>query len=165
MGQNELQAGLSPWGKVTIDLGSLWWEIQRYRRWKVAILMIHRTEAVQEALRKSDPGYVLIGVTPAISAQARIDAEKWHKDDPHKAQLNSRMEKCGYDVTAINAEAFRWGLSSLVVIERFLASARNQVNALLREIGIRREFARRAREALKKRLAESGGQKKQIAAE
>jgi len=148
-----------------IDLGSLWWEIQRYRRWKITIIMTNRAEALEEALCKSDPHYLLMGRKPGIEAQARLDAEKWRKDDNQRIQLNIRMKSHGYDANGINAEAFGRGLSSLIVIERFLASARSQVNALLREIGIRREFARRAREAFDKRLAESVPEKKQIAAE
>jgi hypothetical protein len=32
-----------------IDLGSLLWEVQRYLRWKIAIVMINRAEALKEA--------------------------------------------------------------------------------------------------------------------
>jgi hypothetical protein len=106
----------------------------------------------------------LFGPEPAVYAGARVDAEKWHNDGNQKVQLNMRLKAHGYDAHGINAEAFGRGLSSLSAIERFLASARNQVNVLLREIGFRREFARRARKALEERLAEPS-EVKQVAAE
>src|SRR5947199_7354537 len=60
----------------TIDLGTLFWEIQRYRRWKIAIIATNRTDAVEEALRRSDPNYLLVGPNPAIRVPARLDTDK-----------------------------------------------------------------------------------------
>ena len=40
----------------------------------------------------------------------------------------------------------------LAVIDRFLSSARAQLNTTLKEIGVRREFADRARKAFNERL-------------
>jgi hypothetical protein len=148
-----------------IDLASLWWEIQRYRGWKVAILKANRADAVADALYKSDPNYLLMGPQPAIQAQAKVDAEKWHKDDKHRGYLNVRLKEHGYNAQGINAHAFVLGLMPLAQVERFLSSARNQVNVILRELNFRREFSRRAGEAIRKRLAEMDNEVKQIAAE
>lgn len=155
-----------------IDLASLWWEIQRYRSWKVAIIKANRVAALQQALYKSDPNYLLLGPQPAIQVQAKVDAEKWLNDPKHRGDLNVRLKAHGYNAQGINAQAFIGGLMPLATIERFLASARNQINVLLREINIRREFARRAREAFEKRIAaesmeqvEPTNKVKQIAAE
>jgi hypothetical protein len=41
----------------------------------------------------------------------------------------------------------------LATIDRFLCSARGQLNAMLKEIGARREFAERARKAFNERVA------------
>jgi hypothetical protein len=155
-----------------IELASLWWEIQRYRSWKIAIIKANRAAAVADALYKTDSNYRLLGPQPAIEAQAKVDAEKWHNDSSHRHALNARLKQHGYNDQGINAHAFIGGLASLANIERFLASARSQVNALLREIDVRREFARRAREALERRLAaisteeaERTSEVKQIAAD
>lgn len=151
-----------------IDLSSLWWEIQRYRNWKKAIIRINRAEAVENALYRSDPNYRLLGPQPTIHAQARIDSAKWHNNPDHRHQLNARLRQHGYDDQGISAQAFVAQMIPLATIERFLSSARSQVNAILREIAVRREFARRAREALERRLAaepvEQGGVK-ELAAE
>ena len=155
-----------------IDLASLWWEIQRYRDWKIAIIYANRAAALADALYKSDSNYLLLGPQPAIQAQAKADAEKWHSDPGRRYELNVRLKEHGYNAQGINAHAFIEGLLPLATIERFLASARSQVNVLLREINVRREFARRAREAFEKRLAaetteqaETTDEVKQIAAE
>jgi hypothetical protein len=136
-----------------IDLASLWWEIQRYRSWKVAIINANRATALQHALYKSDPNYLLLGPQPAIQTQTRVDAEKWHNDPKLRGDLNVRLKAHGYNAQGINAQAFIGGLMPLATIERFLPSARNQVNVILREINVRREFSRRAREAFEQRLA------------
>ncbi len=148
-----------------IDLASLWWEIQRYRNWKTAIIKTNRASALEDALYKSDPNYRLLGPQPAIHAQARSDAERWHNDPSHRHELNVRLREHGYDAQGISAHAFVAQMMPLATIERFLASARAQVNAILREVLVRREFGRRAREALKKRLAAERDEVKQLAPE
>jgi hypothetical protein len=136
-----------------IDLASLWWEIRRYRIWMTAIIKTNRAEAVEKALYWSDPNYRLVGPQPTICAQARADAAKWHSNSDHRNQLNVRLRQHGYDDQGISAQAFVSQTIPLATIQRFLASARSQVNAILREMAVRREFARRAREAIEKRLA------------
>jgi len=151
-----------------IDLASLWWEIQRYRNWKTAIIKTNRAAALEDGLYKSDPNYRLVGPQPMIQAQARADAAKWHSDPNHRHELNVRLREHGYDAQGISAQAFVAQMVPLATIERFLASARAQVNAILREIVLRREFARRAREALEKRFAAEPierGEVKQLAAQ
>ena len=44
-----------------IDLASLWWEIQRYRNWKIAIIKANRAAAVVDALYKSELELPLVG--------------------------------------------------------------------------------------------------------
>jgi len=44
-------------------------------------------------------------------------------------------------------------MGPLEAIDRFLCSARRQLNVTLREIGVRREFAERARKAFDGRIA------------
>lgn len=155
-----------------IDLASLWWEIQRYRSWRVAIIKANRAAALTDALYRSDPNYRLLGPQSAIQAQAKADAEKWHNDPGQRDKLNVQLKEHGFNAQGINAHAFVAGQMPLASIDRFLASARVQVNVLLREINVRREFARRAREAFAKRLAaepmeqeETTSEVKQIAAE
>jgi hypothetical protein len=68
-----------------------------------------------------------------IRAQARVDAEVLRVDKNSRNSLAVRLEAHGYDADAVNANAFFQGLESLTVIEKFLASARQQVAAMVRE--------------------------------
>jgi hypothetical protein len=54
-------------------------------------------------------------------------------------------------------------LVPIAAIERFQASARSQLNAMLREVHVRREFANRARQALNEQLQPVSAKPRQIA--
>src|SRR5258708_35615866 len=69
-----------------------------------------------------------------------------------RAVLEARLAEAGYDADALNAGAFMEAQVPLATIDRFLCSARGQLNATLKEIGVRREFAERARKAFDERL-------------
>jgi len=138
---------------VTIDLAWLWMDIQRYRSWKNAIILINRKAALEFALAKTDPAAVA-GMNPMLRGKARIDAETLRTEGNKPNELSTRLQAHGYDEDALNAAAFVQGLEPLVAIEKFLASARHQVAVMLRELGVRREFARRAKETLDRFLAE-----------
>jgi hypothetical protein len=138
-----------------IDLTWLWFDIMRYRRWKSAIILTSRKAALEFALAKTDPELLQIsGMNPMIRAQARVDAEVLRVDKNSRNPLNVRLEAHGYDAGAVNANAFVQGLESLTVIEKFLASARQQVAAMVREIRLDCEYVRRANEAIDRNLAQ-----------
>jgi hypothetical protein len=139
----------------TIDLAWLWFDILRYRRWKNAIILTGRRGALEFALAKTNPEALQVGgMNPLIRGQARMDAEALRVDTNKRNPLNARLEAHGYDEDAINATAFVQGLESLTTIEKFLTSARRQVAMMLREVGLHREFARRAKEINDRYLAQ-----------
>jgi len=147
---------------VTIDLAWLWIDIQRYRSFKNAIILQNRKSAIEFALAATDPAAV-VGMNPLLRGKARIDAETLRTDANKRNELTTRLQAHGYDDDALNAAAFVQGIEPLVAIEKFLASARHQVAVLLRELGIRREFARRAKEALDRFLADLKSKEQAIA--
>lgn len=136
---------------VTIDLAWLFFDIERYRRWKNALIAIHQRAALTDALVKTDPAYVL--TPPSILARVEIATKvnaiqgDHAKDDDVSAQLASH----GYDDDAVNAFAFLRGIESLATIDRFLSSARHQLTTILKEAIARREFKVRA-ELMRKRF-------------
>jgi hypothetical protein len=144
----------------TIDLTWLWFDITRYRRWKNAIIITGRRAALEFALAKTSPGAQLVGgMNPMIRAQARMDAEALQLEPNKHNSLSARLEAHGYDADAVNASAFVQGLEALATIEKFLASARHQVAVIVRDVGLRHEFTRRAwalarREAAEMKLLE-----------
>jgi hypothetical protein len=139
----------------TIDLAWLWFDILRYRRWKNAIILTGRRAALEFALAKTNPEALQIGgMNPLIRGQARMDAEALRVETNKRNPLNARLEAHGYDADAINATAFVQELDSLATIEKFLTSARRQVAVMLRDVGLHREFARRAEEVNDRYLAQ-----------
>jgi hypothetical protein len=134
---------------MTIDLTWLQWEIQRYRRWKNAIIMSNRSGAVEDALCKTHPGCVILDATTTIRAESRMQMQEMRSNPRAHSEVQARLVAHGYDEEALNAAAFVQSMHPLATIEKLLSSARHQVMVTLREMQSRREFERRASETMK----------------
>lgn len=130
----------------TLDLSWSLYEMQRYRRWKDAIILTGRSEALEAALAKTNSAAAELGVTPSIRAMARLES-KTLRSNPNDPTLTNRLEGHGYDQETINATAFLDGVTAIAAVEKFLTSARHHVVATLREVKLHREFAKRAEQA------------------
>jgi hypothetical protein len=128
----------------------LLWDISRLRLWKNAILFVSRHAALETALLRTHPSTLPIG--PYRIKISREEAQEWRTKPEKRAALEARLAEAGYDADALNAGAFIEAQVPLATIDRFLCSARGQLNATLKEIGVRREFAERARKAFDERL-------------
>lgn len=151
---------------VLADVVGLVWEIQRYSPWKGAILNIYRRSALETALRDTHRSHAIVGDAPMLISIARKEAEEWRTDPEKREVLNARLAEHGYNEMALNAGALLEALVPLATIDRFLSSARGQLNAMLKGVYVRREFAERARKAFDERLKamESAPKPKQIEA-
>ena len=136
---------------ATGDITDLVWEMQRYRKWKAAILNLSRRTAFVTALTRTHPYYVPNGPAPKVSMAAH-EAQQWRSDPAKRAVLEERIVSAGYHDDALNAVAFLEAQVPLAAIDRFLGSARTQMNSTLKEIGVRREFADRVRKAFDEQL-------------
>lgn len=134
------------------DIASLCWDIGRYRVWKGAILNIYRGSALETALRETHHSRGQGFDVPLVFNIAMKEAEEWRTDPAKRQVLDVRLVKHGYDEVGLNAGAMLEAMEPLAKIERFLSSARGQLNATLKEMLVRREFAERARKALDERL-------------
>lgn len=130
------------------DVVDLLWDIGRYRLWKNAILMVSRRDALVTALTRTHPYY---NPNAKISL-ADEEAVLWRTDPKKQVVLQARLDEAGYCTDALNAGALMEAQMPLATIDRFLSSARGQLNTTLKEIGVRREFADRARKAFDERL-------------
>jgi hypothetical protein len=133
------------------DVVDLLWDITRFRVWKHAILAVSRRDAVVMALTRTHPYYVPNARPPKISLAGQ-EAQQWRTDPAKRAVLEARIAEAGYDDDALNAGAMIEAQVPLATIDRLLCSARGQLNTTLKEIGVRREFADRARKAFNERL-------------
>jgi hypothetical protein len=149
---------------TSAELASLWWDIRRYGRWKNAALVIHRRNAVETAFLRTDPARICAGQSAPLRVLSKHNAEKWLDDPVQHKGLDQQLKQSGYDDDAINAGTLMEGLMTLTTIDRFLASARAQMNATLREVFVRREFAVRARKSFDKVIDAEVVEAPQIAA-
>ncbi|WP_426442472.1 hypothetical protein [Bradyrhizobium genosp. P] len=137
---------------VAADIVGLFWEIARYRAWKGAILNLNRRQALVTALWDTHPSRLPTQPSPVIVARANTEADECYANPEFRRALEPRLAQRGYDEEAINAGAFLEAIEPLSKIDRFLASARGQLQVMLKQVYVRREFANRARKALNDRL-------------
>jgi hypothetical protein len=141
---------------LAIDLAWIFLEIQRLRRWKNAIILTNRRAALEEALVRTDPT-IFSEPGAVFRARVRMKADALDGDANKDPAVAAQLKNYGYDSDALNAAAFMQGANQLVTVEKFLASARQQLTTTLREAAVRREFKLRA-EQLQKRLLEENRQ-------
>jgi hypothetical protein len=144
---------------LAVDLAWIYREIERYRRWKNAIIAVNQRAALEEALVRSDPLAPASGPTQMIRGKARMTVNALAGDAKKDRNVAAQLAEYGYDDDALNATAFMKGMLPLAEVEKFLASARRQLTITLREAIVRREFKLRA-EQLERRLRDENLQNK-----
>jgi hypothetical protein len=150
---------------VMADIVRLFWDIGRYSNWKDVILNLHRRHAIETALRATNR-HAVVSDVPAVSGMESEEAEEWRTDPAKRELLSKRLADYGYDEEALNAGALLEALVPLATIDRFLASARGQLNAMMKEVYVRREFVERASKALQQNIQamRQASEQKKIAA-
>jgi hypothetical protein len=133
----------------SLDLIELSWEILRYRRLKKRILDAHRTAAIGAILQRLDGAGMPPEARPMVQLQASRTATEWRDDSEAAADIEARLLRSGIDAIDINAEVFVQARELFEMFDQLIHLAQNRRIAVLREISIRREFARRARGAMR----------------
>jgi hypothetical protein len=137
---------------VLADVVELCWEIQRYKAWKGAVLAVHHRAAVETALQRVQVSSVNLNPLPVRILMARKEAEEARTDPEKHRIMKAKLAEHGYDDVTLNAGALMEALVPLTTIDRFLVSARSQLNTMLKEVYVRREFAARARKTIDEQL-------------
>ena len=132
----------------TLDLVELSWEILRYRRLKKSILDVHRATAIEAILRRLDGEGMPAAVMPMVDLHAKRTAAEWRDDRDAANETEARLRRNKFDNIDINAEVFVQARASFEMFDRLTHLAQNRRIGLLREISLRREFARRVIEKL-----------------
>jgi hypothetical protein len=132
----------------TLDLVELSWEILRYRRLKNRILETHRVDAIEAILRRLDGEGMPAEALPMVEMQAKRTATEWRNDRDAAIEIEARLYRSGFDNIDINAEVFIQARQLFELFDQLLQLAQNRRIGLLREISIRRDFARRARRVI-----------------
>jgi hypothetical protein len=128
----------------TLDLVELSWEILRYRRLKKSILDVHRATAIEAILRRLDGEGMPAEVMPMVHLQSKRTAAEWRDDRDAASETEARLRRSKFDNIEINAEVFVQARASFEMFDRLTQLAQTRRIGLLREISLRREFARRA---------------------
>jgi hypothetical protein len=134
------------------DTVDILWDMSRLRLWKHAMLVIGRHRVVETALMETQ--YTTTSSQhPNRIALTKQEARVFHSDSEDRDALEARLNEAGYTSEGLNAAALMEVLVPLAAIDRFLCSARGQLNAIMKELGVRRNFAERARKAFDERIA------------
>ena len=133
----------------TLDLVELSWEILRYRRLKKSILDVHRATAIEAILRRLDGEGMPAEVMPMVDLHAKRTAAEWRDDRDAASETEARLRRNKFDNIDINAEVFVQARASFEMFDRLTHLAQTRRIGLLREISLRREFARRTRHVIR----------------
>jgi hypothetical protein len=125
---------------LVIDLAWIFWEIQRYRRWKNAIIVLSKRPALEEALLRTDPHRAIMEPLSLARAKIRMKADEVNGDWKKDRDVAAQLAQYDYNDDALNAAAFLQSVPSFGAIEKSLASARKQLTTTMREAIVRREF-------------------------
>jgi hypothetical protein len=71
--------------------------------------------------------------------------EEWRDDANAAGEIETRLRQHGFDDTVVNAEVFNQARESFAMFDDLMHMAQNRRMILLREISVRREFAKRAK--------------------
>jgi len=126
-----------------LDLTELSWEILRYRRLKEKTLRIYRANAIAAILQRLDGAGMPEQSRMFVQSRSERTAAEWCEDADAAFEIESRLERNGFDISAINAEVFLQARVPFTLFDQLMQSAQHRRNTLLREIAIRREFERR----------------------
>jgi hypothetical protein len=129
----------------TLDLIELTWEILRYRCLKERVLLIYREAAIESILQRLDGAGISADASHTLQVETRRNASEWRDDPKAAAEIEARLARHGYDTIAINAEVFIQAREPFAMFNDLMHSAQNRRFVLLREMGTRREFTKRAR--------------------
>ena len=136
----------------SLDLIELTWETLRYRRLKAEALAQHRQYAIETLLAKVDSQGLPASAWPAVIDHAQRNAAEWNSDPHAAAEIEAYLKRRGIDEAMINAEVYVQAQAAFSMFDGLLQGARSRIMSLLREMSIRRDFARRARLASEKAI-------------
>lgn len=128
----------------TFDLIELSWEILRYRRFKMRLLETHRATTIESLLLLMDGEGLPDEAAPMVRVHARKARADWRHDPKDAAEVEARLARSGFDQSSISAGAFAETRELFLMLDQLMHSAQIRRTTLLREFGVRREFARRA---------------------
>ncbi|MBT1515641.1 hypothetical protein KIP88_34745 [Bradyrhizobium sp. SRL28] len=130
----------------TIDLTDISFEILNLRRVIVAWKATSAGNGIEALLTRGILSDAPPGAEKVAKIEAKLEAKRWREDRSSRDEIEERLESMGISEHAMEVEVFLQSLPTLELIEKRLFSAQQRRNALLREVWVHRELARRARQ-------------------
>jgi hypothetical protein len=133
-----------------VDLIDVTFEIANLRHVMVSFKAITADDGIEACLIRT----LLVDTAPGHpQAMARLHAKiaakplakRWREDVGSRDEIEEHLRTKGISDAAMEVEIFLQSLPTLEVIEKRLFSAQKRRNALLREVWLHRELAKRAR--------------------
>ncbi len=85
---------------------------------------------------------------PMVRLQVRRTVIEWREEKEAATEIEARLDRNGFDAIDINTEVFVQALELFPMFDQLMHSAQYRRIGVLREISIRREFARRVRRVM-----------------
>jgi hypothetical protein len=105
--------------------------------------------SIEAILQRLDGEGMPAEVMPTVRTRARRTAAEWRNDQEAAIEIESHLDRNGFDAIDINAEAFVQARELFDMFDQLMIAAQRRRMVLLREISIRHEFARRVRRVIR----------------
>jgi len=109
---------------------------------------VHRVAAIEAILQRLDGEGLPVDAMPMVRARARLTAAEWRNDREAANEIEARLNRSGFDAIDINAEVFVQARELFDMFDQLMIAAQRRRIGLLREIGVRHEFARAVRRVI-----------------
>src|SRR5215475_9574021 len=112
------------------------------------VLALDRAAAIEAIVLRVDGEGLPIEAMPMVRQHARRAVADWRTDPQAAVDIEAHLERNGFDQIDINAQVIAKARELFLMFDRLMQSAQSRRIALLRDICVCREFARRARVAV-----------------
>jgi hypothetical protein len=113
---------------------SITWELMRYERMKVNILVYQGRSAAEAVYRKSYENLATEGEPKEFKNSVRKWTQHYFADPEYRAAYAAKLEAGGYGADAIEAEGFQRSLYSLSQLDRLIANLEKRLFGILKRL-------------------------------
>ncbi len=113
---------------------NLTWEVMRYSRMKIAVMLNHQRGAVESLFRKTHDTAALKNAGDFRAIEADANAKKFFADPAYRESASQKFVAAGFSPDGVEAEAFVRSLTALATIERLIVSAQKRLTQFLKEL-------------------------------
>jgi hypothetical protein len=110
------------------------WELLRFERMKVAIVMSERRSAVESLHRRSATAPSTQGECDDVKKSARSGGVMYFTDPEYRKKFAEKLERDGFGTNGVEAAAFLRALGPLTTIDRLIKSAEKRLADCMKKL-------------------------------